>query len=101
MELATKMQVEALEKKVNELEAIIRAFGQKITPFGLVSVEIAQKMLECSRTTLHRKVKKGEIEVVKTGKKVRVSTESIKRCLIGAGIDPAIAEVKASAGLFL
>lgn len=83
--LTLKAEVAALKKQISQL-SVERNMAE------WVSVEVAEKMINCSRTTIWRLVKGKKLAIEKNGRKVRIGVNSIRQHLINCRYEPATAQ---------
>lgn len=94
MQVPSLEEFHALQKEVADLKNIInRIIGARVT-VEWVSVEVAQNLLDCSRSTVSKLTKNNELGILKTGKKVRISLNSIRAYLLKRKYEPTAVETR-------
>ncbi|WP_374758848.1 helix-turn-helix domain-containing protein [Runella salmonicolor] len=92
MEVPTMQQFQALEGKVSELLDIVGQIQSARVSVEWVSCEVAEILLNCSRTTVWRLAKSNQLSVERKGNSVRFGLDSIRKYLIGKRYHPAAVE---------
>ncbi len=94
------LQVPTIEEHLElkaEIALLKSQMAQLITARNMgewVGVEVAEKMLSCSRTTIWRLSKDNKLSVEKTGKKVRIGVGSIRNYLESCRYHPAAIQAR-------
>lgn len=100
MEVPTLEQFKALEKKVADLHERIEHFSLAHLSVDWVPADIAEAILNCSRTTLWRLTRNGRVQIRKRGRSARFSLSSIRTYLLSKHQSPTIVDAKINS-LFL
>ena len=94
MEVPTIEQFRELQKTVHELQTMMEHMQRKQVHVEWVSYETAQILLNCSRMTIYRLVKRNELAVENRGRSVRFSMASIRAYLLSKRYTPESVELR-------
>ena len=83
-----------LKDEVEELKKLVLQLHSLKVSVEWVRIDAATLILDCSRTTLWRLTKNGEIGYEKRERAIRYNLESIRRYLIKYRHDPAVVEAR-------
>ena len=94
MQVAPLEKVNALELRIKALEDMLNQIMSAKVSVEWVGMETAEVILNVSRTTIWRLIKRNELAILKTGRKIQVGLNSIRAYLLKNKYEPLVVEAR-------
>jgi len=94
MDVPSREEFEALKQELATVKSLLNQILAARVTVEWVGIEVAEIILDCSGRTIYRLIKKNELAILKTGKKVRIGLSSIRAYLLKNKYQSAVVEAR-------